>query len=74
MGIQVAQYYLLHNLLFVDDQVIITRDNDNAAYLTRELMEERKQKRKEERKKKHIKTKKTENLTTRLDNEVKIGE
>ena len=30
----------LHNLLFADDQVIITQDTDDAPYMTRKLNEE----------------------------------
>lgn len=40
MGIQIHPDYYLYNLLFADDQVIITEDTDDASYMLRKLVEE----------------------------------
>ena len=39
MGITVNQQYLLHHLSFADDRVIIVQENEDVAYLTREVLE-----------------------------------
>jgi hypothetical protein len=40
MGLPINQDYDLYNLLFVDDQVIIAQDTEDAEYMLRKLVEE----------------------------------
>jgi hypothetical protein len=40
MGLLINQDYHLYNLLFVDNQVIITQDTEDAEYMLRKLVEE----------------------------------
>jgi hypothetical protein len=40
MGLPINQDCHLNNLLFADDQVIITQDTEDAEYMLRELVEE----------------------------------
>jgi hypothetical protein len=40
MGLPINQDYNLYNLLFADDQVIISQDTEDAEYMLRKLVEE----------------------------------
>jgi hypothetical protein len=40
VGLPINQDYHLYNLLFADDQVIITQDTEDAEYMLRKLVEE----------------------------------
>ena len=52
--------------LFVDDQVLMTQDIENASYMTRKLVEEYKKRGLE------INFKKTEYLTMKTEDDVKL--